>query len=318
MTLGEIYDFVIRQGIATDLRTRSEVQKKLLETKKKYRKLRKLEKALFDLDSLKNPYADTRILNGSRQAEVKRILVGIDMEAGEVLLADRLSSKGKKIDLILAHHPEGKALAALDDVMDLQIQLLCQLGLDSKIAKELMEHRIEEVARRLHSGNHTRAVDAARLLDIAMMCCHTPSDNHVADYLQKMMDQKKPKTLQAIVDLLLKEPEYQDAARQKAGPKILLGKPKDKPGKIVVDMTGGTEGSKEVFARLSQAGVTTLLYMHLSEDHFQKIKPEHIHVVNAGHIASDNLGMNLLLDKLLDREPFEFVECSGFKRVRRA
>ncbi len=318
MTLGEIYDFVIRQGIATDIRTAKEVRTKLQDTKRKYRKLSKIEKSLFDLDSLKNPYSDSRILCGNRATVVRRILVGIDMEVGEVLLADRLSSKGKKIDLILAHHPEGKALAALDDVMDLQVSLLVRLGFSEKIAKDLMENRMKEVARRLHGANHTRSVDAAKILDIAMMCCHTPSDNHVSSYLQKMMDSKKPKTLRAIIDLLLREPEYQDAVRQNAGPRILLGKPNDHPGKVVVDMTGGTEGSKEIFARLSQAGVGTLLCMHLSEEHFNKIKPEHINVIIAGHMASDNLGLNLLLDKLIKRDQPDIIECSGFRRVRRA
>ena len=318
MTLGEIYDFFIRQGMATDIRSAKDIRTKLQETKRRYLKLSKVEKSLFDLDHLKNPYADTRILYGNRAAVIRRILVGIDMEVGEILLADRLSLKGKKIDLILAHHPEGKALAALDDVMDLQISLLRRLGLGEKIAKDLMEQRMKEVARRLHGANHTRSVDAAKLLDMAMMCCHTPSDNHVSAYLQKMMDGKKPKTLRAIIDLLLKESEFQDAVRQNAGPRILLGKSKDQPGKIVVDMTGGTEGSKEIFARLSQAGVGTLLCMHLSEEHFNKVKPEHINVIIAGHMASDNLGINLLLDKLAKKGQFEIIECSGFRRVRRA
>ena len=82
-------------------------------------------------------------------------------------------------------------------------------------------------------------------------------------------------------------------------------------------MTGGTEGSKDIFARLSQVGIQTLLGMHYSQEHFQKIKAEHIGVVNAGHIASDNLGMNLILDRLSKKEKFEIVECSGFRRVKR-
>ena len=318
LRLGEIYDFIIQQGIATDPRSRALTKKKLTETKREHRKLSRLQKTLFDPDSLKNPYADTRILYGDRAAEIKRVLVGIDIEVGEVLLADRLSQKGKKIDLIIAHHPEGKALAGLHDVMGLQADLLVQLGFKPEIAKDLMAKRIGEVARRLHSGNHTRSVDAAKLLNFPLLCCHTPSDNHVAKYLQRLMDAKKPRNLQEVVNLLLQEPEYQDAVVQKAGPKILLGKPKDKAGKILVDMTGGTEGSKEIFSRISQAGIDTLLCMHLSEEHFSRVKPEHINVIVAGHVASDNVGMNLLLDKLERKGRFEFLECSGFKRVRRA
>ena len=214
-------------------------------------------------------------------------------------------------------HPEGIALAGLDEVMHLQTEQLHHLGLEYKIAKDLMEKRIEEVARRLHSHNHARTVDATRLLDIPLMCCHTPADNHVNRYLQRLMDNKKPKTLQGIIDLLLNEPEYQIASKGRVGPKILVGKPNDKAGKIFVDMTGGTEGSKEIFARLSQTGIGTYLCMHIAEDHFSKIKPEYLNVVNAGHIASDNLGMNLLLDKLQNQTNLEMVECSGFRRVKR-
>ena len=180
-----------------------------------------------------------------------------------------------------------------------------------------MTKRIEEVSRRLHGANHTRTVDAAKLLDIPLMCCHTPADNHVAQYLQRLVDTKKPKTLQDIVDLLLKEPEFQDAAFNKAGPQILIGKAKDKAGKVLVDMTGGTEGSKEIFARLSQIGIKTQLSMHLSEAHYERIKSEHMHVVISGHMASDNLGMNLLLDKLERKGRLEIIECSGFRRVKR-
>ena len=38
----------------------------------------------------------------------------------------------------------------------------------------------------------------------------------------------------------------------------------------------------------------------------------------AGHMASDSLGMNLILDEIEKREPFEeIIEMSGFRRVKR-
>lgn len=318
MKLGNIYHFIVREGIKSDLRPNRLIQNKLKKTRQEYNQLSSLHKKLFDKDSFANPYSDTRILHGDRDCEVHHVMVGIDIEVAELLLADRLSSSNKKIDLVLGHHPEGVALAGLSDVMGLQADALHHLGFGYEIANDLTNSRIEEVARRIHGSNHTRSVDAAKLLDIPFMCCHTPADNHVARYLQKRMDEKKPKTLKQIVDLLLQEPEYRDAVVNKAGPKILIGKPQDKAGKVLVDMTGGTEGSKDIFGRLSQIGVQTYLGMHLSEDHFNKIKTEHLNVVIAGHMASDNLGMNLLLDKLEKKERFKVIECSGFRRVRRA
>jgi putative NIF3 family GTP cyclohydrolase 1 type 2 len=84
-------------------------------------------------------------------------------------------------------------------------------------------------------------------------------------------------------------------------------------------MTGGTEGSKDVFDKLYKAGVRTLISMHLSEEHFKKVKDANLNVVIAGHISSDTLGLNLLLDRIEKQagERFEITACSGFNRVRR-
>ncbi len=316
MKLKEIYEIAIREGVKADLRGKRQIQKHLLGQKKAYRKTGLSRRRFFDKESLYNPYADTRILCGDPDREIKRILVGIDIGVGELLLADRLGSD-KKCDLVLAHHPQGVALAGLPEVMHLQADLLKDIGVAERVATDLMDKRIKEVARRIHSDNHTRVQDAARLLNLPLMCCHTPADNHVVHFLQRLVDAQKPKTLQHLIDLLLKEPEYRDAAFCKAGPQILVGKPSDRPGRVFVDMTGGMEGSKEIFGRMSQLGIQTILGMHLSEPHFEKVKDEYMHVVIAGHIASDNLGMNLLLDKIEKKGRVEILECSGFRRFRR-
>ena len=51
-------------------------------------------------------YADTAILYGNPNTEIKKILIGIDIEVGEILLADKIR-KREGLDLVLAHHPEG-------------------------------------------------------------------------------------------------------------------------------------------------------------------------------------------------------------------
>lgn len=317
MTLKDIYEIIIKEGIKEDLRSKAQIDNYLKKTRREYNKLRPAVKKFFDKESLKNPYADTRVLYGKRNVKVKRIMVGIDIEVSELVMADQLSQRGQEIDLLMAHHPEGVALAGLDEVMHLQVDVLSNLGVDYHVAEHFMRQRIDKVSRGLHGINHSRAVDAARILDIPLLCCHTPADNHVARYLQKLMDKKRPKTLQQVVNLLLKEPEYQDAMRNKAGPQILKGRRKDKAGKIFVDMTGGTEGTENLYARLSQLGVKTYLGMHLSDNHYQKLKSEHINLIIAGHMASDNLGMNLLLDKICKKSDIDIIDCSGFRRVKR-
>ena len=119
------------------------------------------------------------------------------------------------------------------------------------------------------------------------------------------------------LNILKAIPEYTDGLKKHAGPNILIGEGKKKCGKIFVDMTGGTEGPKRIFSRLSQAGVGTIVAMHLSEEHYKQAKAEFMNVIIAGHIASDTLGLNLFLDSLERKGRMKIIPCSGFVRIKR-
>ncbi|MDP3730292.1 MAG: NGG1p interacting factor NIF3 [Candidatus Omnitrophota bacterium] len=317
MKLKEIYGFVVKKGIEKDPRSKSQIKDALAESKKEFRKLKGIDARCYDKERFVNPYADTRILNGDPDTDIKSIMVGIDMEGPELLVADRLNEKGKPVDLVMAHHPEGSAWANFYDVMRLQADGFAKLGVPLEVGKELIKERMGEVGRAVSGANHLRNVDIARLLDIPYMCVHTPADNHVTNYLQGIFDRRRPKTLNDALNILKAMPEYTDALKKHAGPNILIGEGKKKCGKVFVDMTGGTEGPKRIFSRLSQSGVGTIVAMHLSEEHFKQAKTEFINVIIAGHIASDTLGLNLLLDALEKRDAMKIIPCSGFVRVKR-
>ena len=265
-------------------------------------------------------FSDSAILFGDPDLEIKKIMVGIDIEVAELLLADRIRQK-EGLDLVVAHHPEGKAYAGLAQVMRLQIDLLTQAGVTQKTAVRLLQERISEVERRVLPQNHTRPVDAARLLDMPFMNMHTPADNQVYRYLEAIFKQKANQAclLEDVVKILNAIPEYQIAAKFNTGPRIILGNPRRPVGKILFEMTGGTEGSVDVFDKLYKAGVRTLISMHLSEEHFKKVKDANLNVVIAGHISSDTLGLNLLLDNIekYAKQNFQVIACSGFTRIKR-
>ena len=317
MKLRKLYESAVANGIEADPRGKKAVLKVLEKKKKAHKDMKKDEKEFFDMESLTNPYADTRILYGTGDEEIKTVFIGIDMEATELLLADRLTSKGQKIDLVIAHHPEGKAYANFYEVMDMQADILNKFGVPINIAESLLEGRMKEVGRRLMPVNHTRASDTASLLDMPFMCMHTPADNMVVNYLQKLIDRKSPDTLGEIINILLEIPEYHEAAKNNAGPNILLGSKERSAGKIFVDMTGGTEGAKDIFESLANAGVGTIICMHLSDDHMKKAEKHHINVIIAGHISSDNVGLNLMLDKIQKSGKLKIIPCSGFRRFTR-
>jgi len=316
MKLSEIYELAVEVGIENDPRGKEEVQKLLNKKKEAYDGLKEEEKEFFDLDSLKNPYSDSRILAGDPDAEIAGIIAGIDMEVQEIVLADRLREKGEKIDLILAHHPEGKALAALSDVMAMQADIWARLGVPINIGDALIGERMSEVQRGIMPINHNRAVDAAKLLGFAFMSSHTPCDNLVNEFVQRYLDEKAPGTVGDVVKALKEIPEYKAAALDKAGPSVLVGEPSKRTGKIVVDMTGGTEGPEGAIEKLADAGVGTIVGMHLGDKLRKKASESHINVVIAGHIASDAIGMNLFLDKL-KQKGISIIATSGLMRVER-
>ncbi|NQT90899.1 MAG: NGG1p interacting factor NIF3 [Candidatus Omnitrophica bacterium] len=317
MRLGEIYNSIVKEGIRRDPRGKDGVRSYLQNVKAQYKELSAKEKGFFDREKLTNPFGDTRVLYGSRSKNIKNIIAGIDMDTSEILLAHLLKKKGKKIDLILGHHPEGPARLILHEVMEVQIDLMTGAGVPRKKAKDMVYERRDEVMRKILPSNAMRPVDAARLLDIPFMCAHTPADNFVQDYLDRRIRKVKPRTVQDVMDILLKEPEYQYAASTGAGPRLVLGKPGNRCGKILVEMTGGTGGPKTMFKELAKAGVKTLIGMHISEENFKKAKKHPFNILVAGHISSDTLGINLLLDAVNKKNSLKVMGCSGFKRIRR-
>ncbi|OGF21622.1 NGG1p interacting factor NIF3 [Candidatus Falkowbacteria bacterium RIFOXYB2_FULL_38_15] len=312
MNVKQIFDLAIEMGINADLRGKEAVEKMLKRKKEQYKKLNEEQKNEFDEEAISNPYLDSRIHFDSGKP-VKKILTGIDMEGDEVLLADKL----KDIDLILAHHPRGKALANLADVMHLQAEVYAQYGVPINIAEAVQKERIEEVARGVNPINHYRPINVAEILGISYVNVHTPADNLVANFLRKKIEEAKPEYVSEILKLLKEVPEYKEAIKQGAGPTLFAGNPDNRCGKVAItEITGGTEPSKKIYEKIAQAGVGTIVCMHLSEEHKKEAEAAHINAIIAGHISSDSLGMNFFLDEL-EKNGIEIVPCSGLIRVKR-
>lgn len=316
MKLIEIYKAAVQIGIDADPRTKEEIGADLRRVEENYKKMEEKERKWFDADRLWNPYADTRILAGDPETEIKNIMWGIDITPAEVLLVDRLRERGRRIDLIIGHHPRGRAMANFFDVMHLQEIMLHRLGVPITVAEDILAPRIKEVQRGVHPQNFNQTVDACNLLGIPFMCIHSPTDNLVQKYLQGIFDEKKPERIRDLLDILCAIPEFEFAARNNAGPEIFVGEKSRRAGKIAVKMTGGTSGPKEMYEQLVQAGVGTVVCMHAPENHIDEAKKYHINLVISGHMASDSLGMNMLADKL-EEKGLSIIPFSGYIRVKR-
>lgn len=295
MNLKQIYDLAIKIGIENDFRSKKEITDYLKRRRYEYNKLPKEEKEFFDKEKLTNPYSDTRI-HFDNGRPVKKALSGIDVTVGGLMLAKELG-----FDTVINHHPIGKALTGLDDVMEMHIDLLEKNGVPVHMAEKITKIRISEVARGVSASNHYLVPDAARPLNVNLINIHGPADNCAQRIVNEKIQKANPRYVGDVLKAINSIKEYKEAKKNGAGSMIFAGNEKNRCGKVVVGMAGGTEGSKDIFQAMSNAGIGTIVDMHLAEEHRRQAEAAHINVVIAGHISSDSVGMNVVLDKIAQK-----------------
>ncbi len=317
MDIESLFKLGVEIGMNNDPRGKEIVGAELEMARDKFDGLKDDEKEFFDQVSFWNPYPDSRIQwHGDKGAQFKHLMVGIDIGTAELLLADRLKERGEKIDAVLSHHPGGLGTIGLPTVMGMKIDIMANLGVPINIAEGISIPRQKEVDQILFSANHYQTADAARLLGIPLFSLHTPADNCVVTFLTKAIAESKPRTIKDLVKLLQDIPEYKEAKRRGLPVKIESGTPDKRCGKVIVSMTGGTTGSKDDYEAYRNAGVGTIVVMHIPKEHVEMAQKNHISIVNMGHMASDSLGMNIILDEF-EKKRVSVTPMSGLIRVKR-
>ncbi|MGZ5468584.1 MAG: NGG1p interacting factor NIF3, partial [Candidatus Aminicenantales bacterium] len=148
MKLEALYRNAVAAGIAKDPRGPEAVRRILDDERVKSETLKDDERDAWEADRLFNPFADTRLLAGDPSAEVKKAMVGIDMDAAELVLAHTLNrDRAAAIDVVIAHHPQGVAMAQLAAVMRVQSDMLAAHGVNIAVAEQLLETRMSEIER---------------------------------------------------------------------------------------------------------------------------------------------------------------------------
>ncbi|MBP8016977.1 NGG1p interacting factor NIF3 [Candidatus Gracilibacteria bacterium] len=312
MTVSDIFEKAIQIGIKYDCRGENNIKNILDERKIFFDKLSDEKKEYYNKAELFNPFLDSAIHHDSGK-EIKKIFVGIDTEIQEIIAADK-----KNADLILGHHPEGRALVDLWRVMNIHQEELSLKGIPVNIAEKLVSERESKLERNLHPVNFNRAVSAAKELDISFLNLHTIADNIANRYMENFLKNKTISTLQDICDSVLEIPEYDISAKNGVTPILLFGNELNRAGNIFVKFNGGTSGNEKIFKHLETFNINTFICMHLPQNHIEEAEKYNINVIVMPHMASDSIGMNLLLDELfLGIQNIEIINGSGFLRFCR-
>lgn len=262
--------------------------------------------AALKLAGLKETPADSGVI--VEGTNIRRVAFGVDIEVGEMLLARQLG-----VDAVITHHPKGGLpMVEFHNVMSSQIDRMVEAGVPINKAQKALQERIEQVNRAHHVANYDRVVSAAKLLGMPFITIHTPADimaekfiqNHLDTYLGKI---DKPK-LKDVVSALEELPEFKLTL---AKPVLRVGKDEDYAGRVFVTMAGGTSGGEKVAKAYYEAGVGTLVVMHMPDDTIKAVKQQNIgNVVVAGHMASDSVGINQVI-KVIEQLGIEVIRMSG-------
>lgn len=224
---------------------------------------------------------------------IKKVLMGVDMDTAELLLAKQLG-----YDCVVSHHPKNTNVNMLE-LLNTHIMRLEALGTPRNKGQKLLEERKNELSYNQHVSNSRRSESAAKLLNMPYMCIHTPADVIGEAIVQKFLDDKfkdKPDTtVQEVAEALEEIGEYKNSVRK---PVIRVGSKESYAGKIYVLMSGLTGPGKKILKEYFEAGVGTLVLMHIPEKDAKEIKEQGIgNVLVAGHMSSDSLGMNKIAEK---------------------
>jgi hypothetical protein len=225
---------------------------------------------------------------------ITKILFGIDAGVPELLLAKQLGC-----DAVIAHHPEGgTAVVNFHQVFKRHIQQMVVAGVPMKEAENAIRKRLEELEVEAHTQTSSHAVDVAKLLKMPYMNIHTPLDEVGRRRMSEQIKSRirKYSTVQDVVSALRELPEFKNAVTEI---KIRLGKAENPAGKVVVSHGAGTNGGYEVAKTYFKYRIGTVVYIHISPKNLEQLKTDNVgNLIVTGHIASDSVGINPLINEL--------------------
>jgi putative NIF3 family GTP cyclohydrolase 1 type 2 len=242
---------------------------------------------------------------------LRRVMMGIDVGAAELLLAKQLG-----VDGVIAHHPAGgEAQLNFPKVLQRGVELMVEAGVGPEVARETIQPRVAAAMLRVQAANVDHAPSVARLLGLPFLNVHLPLDEvgrrvMVAAIERHRATLGRDALVSDVVDALRTVPEIRDAPTRVMVP---VGRLDNPAGRVAVFHGAGTNGGFAVARALFAAGVGTVVYIHLAADEAERIRGldhPNANVVVSGHIASDLIGINPFVAELETRG-VEVIRMSG-------
>lgn len=227
---------------------------------------------------------------------IRRVLAGIDMGTAELMLARQLG-----FDCVARHHNLVPRLGRLGElVAEDHFRKMVRSGVPANTAQKVMEHRRQEVEMMFHDKNFAAAGQAAKLLHMPFIGLHTPADllgeRLVEQKLAEVYAIKSMPTVGDLLDAIMSIREYADAPDGQR-PTVWVGDKASYAGKIDVGFAGGLSAEPDELKAYADAGIGTFVVMASDAAAVKALREDNrCNLIVCGHMASDSIGMNQILD----------------------
>jgi putative NIF3 family GTP cyclohydrolase 1 type 2 len=244
--------------------------------------------------------------------DVHRVLFGIDVDVGELLLARQLG-----LDGVIAHHPVGgSARLRLPVIIERHREQMLAEGIPAAVAEPLVSARKGPVEHALHSANYDRVVTAARQLRMPLMNIHLAADILARRYFADLVSGLSRKPSATAGDLLAALARVPEISASLTKPELWLGVAGNRVGRWLVQMAAGTNGGAGIYRTYYEHGIDTILAMHLDDRDLRELEllqRPGANLIITGHMGSDSVGVNHVIDAL-ERTGLEVIAGSGVIR----
>src|SRR5438552_3707629 len=209
-------------------------------------------------------------------------------------------------DLVIAHRPTGgSAVLGLPEVFAKHASILTSHGVPKEAADAAVREMQEEREPRVHAENYDHLPSMARMIGIGLMCIHNPCDEigrRVMDEALRAQLPEKPRVEDAVA-VLESMPEFHSALTRIV---VRMGKADHALGKWAVHHGAGTNGGLPVARAAFDHGIDTVFYIHIDAGALRRLWEAYgregpRNLVVTGHVASDSIGINVLVRELRAR-----------------
>ncbi len=228
---------------------------------------------------------------------IQRVLFGLDIGAGELLMARQLD-----YDAVIAHHPVGVSPGAWR-VYERHVNLLVGAGVPEEAARAAVNPKLEALRVDGQVRNYEQVPMAARRLGMPFINIHCPLDELGRRVMQAAVDEalaaNPDATLNDVAETLAAMPAAQRATTEV---RVALGDPSARAGRVVVAHGALTNGGYHVARAYYEHGIDTVIYIHVSSGDLARLRAaEGGQLIVTGHIVGDAFGIEPYIVALRER-----------------